>query len=82
MAKKSWWPTPELWETLTRQPFWQERSEVWYKNRLQELENGTAMPLTTTQWRSRSKVNSVVRRAIINNTEVSKTFLKDLRLPC
>ena len=81
MAKKSWWPLPELWDVLACQPFWQERSEQWYGRRLQELENGIGMPLTTTQWRSRSKLNSVVRRAILNNTEVSKAFLKDLRLP-
>ncbi len=80
MAKKSWWPLPELWEVLARQPFWQERSEQWYNKRLQELESGSGVPLTTTQWRSRSKMNSVVRRAILNNAEVSKAFLKDLRL--
>ncbi len=72
---------PELWDTLTRQPFWQERSEVWFNLRLKELESGKGLPLTTTQWRGRSKVNSVVRRAIINNTEISKAYLKDLRLP-
>ncbi|KJA26433.1 hypothetical protein HYPSUDRAFT_133061 [Hypholoma sublateritium FD-334 SS-4] len=80
-AKKSWWPLPDLWDMLTRQPFWQERSEVWFDKRLQELEIGSGLPLTTTQWRSRSKMNSVVRRAIINNTDVSKAFLKDIVLP-
>ncbi|KJA22068.1 hypothetical protein HYPSUDRAFT_119032, partial [Hypholoma sublateritium FD-334 SS-4] len=54
-ATKSWWPLPDLWDTLTRQPFWQERSESWFNNRLQELERGSGMPMTTTQWRSRSK---------------------------
>ena len=63
---------------LNRQPFWQERSEVWFDKRLQELKGGTGTPLTTSQWRTRSKMNSVVRRAVLNNTDVSKAFLKDL----
>lgn len=77
----SWWPLPELWDSQNRQPFWQERSELWFSNRLRELESGQALPLTTTQWRARSKMNAVVRRAILNNTDVSEAFLKDLRLP-
>ncbi|KJA19625.1 hypothetical protein HYPSUDRAFT_204504 [Hypholoma sublateritium FD-334 SS-4] len=80
-AKKSWWPLPDLWDMLACQPFWQERSESWFERRLEELESGRGVPLTATQWRSRSKQNSVVCRAIINNTEVSKAFLKDLQLP-
>lgn len=72
---------PELWDALYRQPFWQERSELWFEKRLKEVESGKAVPLTTTQWRSRSKMNSVVRRAIINNTDVSRAFLKDVGLP-
>ena len=83
MAKKSWWPTPDLWDVLNRQPFWQERSETWFEKRLEELQSGKGVPLTTTQWRSRSKMNSVVRRAIqvINNADIiSKAFLKDIPL--
>ena len=78
MATKSWWPPMDLWETLVRQPFWHKRSETWFESRAKELDSGQGMPLTNTQWRSRLKINSVVRRATTNNIQVSTSFLKDL----
>lgn len=77
MATKSWWPPIDLWDSIVKQSFWHDRSEALYNHRLQELKNGTAFPLTSTQWRSRIRSNSVVRRAVINYTSLAKAFLKE-----
>lgn len=74
---RSWWPPADLWDTLVRQQSWSRRSEQWYTSRLEELASGRGVPLTNTQWRSRIKVNSSVRRAIANNQNISIAFLKD-----
>lgn len=74
---RSWWPSIELWNSLVRQQSWNRRSELWFTNRLEELTSGRGIPLTNTQWRSRIKVNSSVRRAIANNRNISTAFLKD-----
>lgn len=80
MATKSWWPPIDLWDSITRQSFWHGRSEAFYNGRLAELSTGTAaLPLTSSQWRSRIKANSAVRRASINNAAVANAFLKDLK---
>lgn len=68
----------DLWDALVRQPFWNKRSETWFENRINELDIGQGVPLTNTQWRSRLKINSVVRRATTNNIQVSTAFLKDI----
>lgn len=77
LSTKSWWPSIELWDSLVRQPSWNQRSELWYNNRLQELASGQGVPLTNTQWRAKIKVNSSVRRALANNKVISLAFLKD-----
>lgn len=77
ISTRSWWPPSELWDTLVRQQSWSRRSELWFTSRLEELASGRGVPLTNTQWRSRIKVNSSVRRAIGNNKDISMAFLKD-----
>lgn len=80
LATMSWWPPVDLWASLVRQSFWHSRSESLYESRLDELSKGTALPLTNTQWRSRIKSASVVRRATTNNTALCSAFLKDLKI--
>ncbi|KJA12895.1 hypothetical protein HYPSUDRAFT_101920, partial [Hypholoma sublateritium FD-334 SS-4] len=75
-ATKSWWPPIDLWDSIVRQSSWSNRSEDFYSGRLQELSNGNAVPLTSSQWRIRIKAFAVVRRASINNATISSAFLK------
>ncbi|KJA25465.1 hypothetical protein HYPSUDRAFT_113143, partial [Hypholoma sublateritium FD-334 SS-4] len=60
-AKKSWWPPVQVWENNMRLGFWNDEYEFLYNTRLQELQSGTAVPLTSEQWRQRIRPFAVVR---------------------
>ncbi|EPQ49816.1 hypothetical protein GLOTRDRAFT_97353, partial [Gloeophyllum trabeum ATCC 11539] len=52
MAESSWWPKPN---TFASSPYhfaghWTTGAEIWYQDRLVDIRNGTAMPLTQAAW--------------------------------
>ncbi|KAF6741771.1 hypothetical protein DFP72DRAFT_1128797 [Ephemerocybe angulata] len=49
---KSWWPHPSVFEQNgDYQGIWTDWLERWYKDRLQKIEEGAAMPLSVKGWK-------------------------------
>ncbi|KAI0086279.1 hypothetical protein BDY19DRAFT_895211 [Irpex rosettiformis] len=49
----SWWPTQETWkDSGYNTGYWSHAAEVWYRRRIQLIEDGKAEPLTSNEWRN------------------------------
>jgi hypothetical protein len=58
IAYKSWWPTHAVWISAAcglNLGYWSEQCEMWYQERLSEINKGNAQPLSTTLWRKAIK---------------------------
>lgn len=75
-ATRSWWPSVQVWDNNMRLGFWNEEYESFYNTRLKELQSGTAVPLTSDQWRKRIRPFAVVRRAFDHTVKSSNAFLQ------
>ncbi|KAF9550779.1 hypothetical protein CPC08DRAFT_647783 [Agrocybe pediades] len=73
---KSWWPTDKIWRTNTKFPFWTEVQERWFQDRHSKCENGTAYPLTATEYRDKIRRNSHMSRISTKLEAKSVEFLK------
>ena len=63
------------WRKNVSLNWWTEHFEKFYENRLDELESGTAVPLTQRQWRTKIRSGSLPDRVVLNNDIHSLAFL-------
>ncbi|KAF9563135.1 hypothetical protein CPC08DRAFT_816804 [Agrocybe pediades] len=75
---KSWWPTDKIWRTNTKFPFWTEVQERWFQDRHNNCENGTAYPMTATEYRDKIRRNSHLSRISMKLNAKSVEFLKNV----
>lgn len=58
-----------------RLSFWNNEYEALFKKRLEEIQSGTAIPLTSDQWRKRIRPFAVVRRAFDHTSKSADALL-------
>lgn len=58
--------------------FWNNEYEALFSKRLEELRSGTAIPLTSDQWRKRIRPFAVVRRAFDHTLKSADSLLRSL----
>ena len=48
-----WWPPHSTWIKVSYHiGYWTAQCEEWYQDRLQKIKDGTAQPLTRSQWKT------------------------------
>ncbi|PPR04912.1 hypothetical protein CVT24_007156 [Panaeolus cyanescens] len=73
----SWWPLQSLWNNPhagANLGYWSESNEQWYQSRLQEMEAGSAKPMTTAHWRSFVRRSSDTRAIVKYTTHSTKSY--------
>ncbi|KAF9522975.1 hypothetical protein CPB83DRAFT_915462 [Crepidotus variabilis] len=59
----SWWPTELVWQSCVAQTHWTEVAERLYNERVTELQQEDAKPLSASKWRRRIRTPSTARNA-------------------
>ncbi|TEB16195.1 hypothetical protein FA13DRAFT_1650836 [Coprinellus micaceus] len=81
-ALKSWWPLVRYFEKEEcgyNHGYWSERNEIWYTERLRDIEEGADKetgPATYTQWKSRLHGSSAVRRFLGQVEKESRSVIQ------
>lgn len=75
---RSWWPSVQIWRNNMRLGFWNNEYESFFNTRLEELQSGTAVPLTSEQWRKKIRPFAVVRRAFDHTSKSADSLLHSL----
>ncbi|KAJ3539559.1 hypothetical protein NMY22_g4684 [Coprinellus aureogranulatus] len=66
VGRVSWWPPAELWEAKYGNQGWCLDAEHEYLRRMEEIDNGSAQPLSRSAWRGILRTSSKVLRAFKN----------------
>jgi hypothetical protein len=73
---KSWWPLCETWENAEDLGRWSTFNELWYQDRLRAIRNGTAQPLTKSEWRATMKGRKEMKINRVNIERHSRSFIQ------
>ncbi|KIM46617.1 hypothetical protein M413DRAFT_23013 [Hebeloma cylindrosporum] len=72
---KSWWPLVSTWNANVYHPWWTPRIDGIFQDRLKEINDGNAQPLSQKEWRNIIRGNSSVKKLFKNIRSASHEFL-------
>jgi len=72
---RSWWPLLSTWRANVPHDWWTDHWDVFFEDRLKDLEDGNAMPLTQREWRNKLRANGLIKRITRNIEKHSVAFL-------